>query len=80
MSFLKKLFGFKKINDFTIYVGENCHDCEEVITELKKMNKQFEIINIDESGKSTPIPIFAFPAMFKGEKLIAYGFDILKKA
>jgi len=44
------------------------------------MNKQFKIINIDESGKSTPIPIFAFPAMFKGEKLIAYGFDILKKA
>ena len=80
MSFLKKLFGLKKINDFTIYIGKNCHDCEEVVSELHKMKKQFEIINIDESGRCTPIPIFAFPAMFKGEKLIAYGFDILKKA
>jgi len=34
MSFLKKLFCFKKINDITIYVGENCQDFEEDFTKL----------------------------------------------
>jgi len=80
MNFFKRIFNQSKNTRFEIYVGENCHDCDKVIIQLKKMKKQFKVIDLDKSNKTAPIPLFVLPAMFVGDKLIAYGFDILKKA
>tara|TARA_R100001015_G_C4630196_1_gene191652 strand:+ start:1882 stop:2097 length:216 start_codon:yes stop_codon:yes gene_type:complete len=64
---------------YILYIANNCHECEEVESEVSKMSVEVEIINVDEDDQSPPIPTFAYPALFKGEILLAYGSDILKR-
>jgi glutaredoxin len=71
-----RLFLQKK-KELIIYVGKSCHDCKEVIETINKHKASFEVIDIDKGGKKPPLPLFVFPSLFKDEKLIAYGFDII---
>lgn len=70
-------FFWQKKKELIIYVGKNCHDCKEVIETINKHKALFEVNDIDKSCKKPPIPLFVFPSLFKDEKLIAYGFDII---
>lgn len=64
---------------YRLYLANNCHECEEVAVAITDMPLEVDIINVDESKEEPPIPIFAYPALFKGEILLAYGSDILKR-
>ncbi len=61
---------------YTLYIGENCHQCGDVISFLERKGIDFQKINVDKGGEMPPVRIFAFPALFEGEELISYGSDI----
>ncbi len=62
---------------YTLYVGEDCHDCDHVEKALRK-RQDIEVINVDTDQKDQPpSPIFIRPALFEGQDLKAYGVDIL---
>ncbi len=63
--------------NLTLFIAENCHECEQVVSEVKAMGLEIAIHNVDRSEEKPPIKTFAYPALFKGELLIAYGSDIL---
>lgn len=62
---------------YTLYVAENCHQCQEVVDGLKEMNIELQINNVDTGDSQPPIDVFAFPALFKDDILLRYGSDIL---
>jgi len=62
---------------YTLFVGENCHQCSEVASYLKEVQIEVEKVNIDQSTQEPPVNVFAFPVLFKGKELIAYGSDII---
>lgn len=62
---------------YKLYVGENCHQCQDVINGIKDRNIEIDIMNVDLDGEKPPIDVFAYPALFKGEILLRYGSDIL---
>ena len=64
-------------SEYTIFIGDNCHECAEVQRELKKLDIEVDIFNIDHDSKRPPIQTFAYPAIFKGNILLAYGSDII---
>ncbi len=63
---------------FSVYVAENCHQCQEIIDYLNKLGKDIPIYNVDLQPKQPPISVFAFPALFKGDILLRYGSDIIE--
>ncbi|MGD1845568.1 MAG: glutaredoxin domain-containing protein [Salibacteraceae bacterium] len=62
---------------YIVYTGNDCHDCDLVVEGLKANNIDFRVIQIDQEQVETPVGIFVRPALFKDERLIAYGADIL---
>lgn len=82
MSWLSKWFGNKtkdsQLAEYTLYVAENCHDCAALLEQLKGAKQTFHLVNVDQQKENPPVSIFAFPALFKNDTLVAYGMDILK--
>lgn len=62
---------------YTLYIGENCHQCARVIAYINEKEISCKVINVDLEEASPPIPIFAFPALFEDENLLRYGSDII---
>lgn len=63
---------------FTLYVAEDCHDCAEVLDCYKSLGFRFPVHNVDlDKSVVTPVSLYAFPALFKGDTLVAYGIDII---
>ena len=62
---------------YQLFIGEDCHQCQEVMDYIKSQDISCEVINIDQTDHSPPLKIFAFPALFSGDKLLAYGTDII---
>ncbi len=63
---------------YTLYIAENCHQCQEVTDFLKEEKVELEKINIDKGGELPHIQLFAFPALFHEKILLCYGTDIIK--
>lgn len=63
---------------YQLYIGENCHECQFVVDQLKELNINYELYNIDREDIAPPIRIYTLPAIFKGNELMAYGSDIIK--
>jgi len=64
---------------YTIYVGEKCSDCQDVLNFIKLKELNVETRNIDNSDDEVPTHIFVIPALVSGEKILAYGQqDIIK--
>lgn len=61
---------------YLLYTANNCHQCASVIKFMEDNDFKFTQINVDEEEKMPPIIIYAFPALFKDEELLAYGNDI----
>lgn len=61
---------------YTLYVGENCHQCADIIHFLNEKKIDYTAVNVDLTDKPPPIKLFAFPALFGDESLICYGSDI----
>jgi len=66
------------MKQYTLFVGENCHQCEDISNFLKINNISYREINVDLTDEKPPIQLFAFPALFKGQILLRYGSDIKK--
>lgn len=62
--------------DYTLYIGENCHQCDSVIEFMDNNNISYTKINVDRSSHDPPVSLFAFPALFQGDTLLRYGSDI----
>lgn len=84
MNFFKNLlskFHKKEVNqpsEFILYYRKLCHDCDTVKAYMEKNNITFNYIDCEEAEIPSPIPIFATPALFKEEELVAYGVDIIQ--
>lgn len=62
---------------YTLYTGNNCHQCKAVVDFLVDKKVSYKEVNIDEDGVEPPVKLFVFPALFKENTLIAYGIDII---
>ncbi len=63
---------------YRIYIGEGCHDCEKVLAWVKDQNIPVSIVDTDQPGdEQPPFAVFARPALFENDKLLAYGMDIV---
>ena len=62
---------------YTLYVGENCHQCQTVIDFLQREGVEYTKVNVDLDQEKPPIELFAFPALFLNQELIKYGTDII---
>lgn len=62
---------------YILFTADNCHQCEEVEASVRSLDILIEVKNVDTEGEQPPISTFAYPALFKGNILIAYGTDIL---
>lgn len=61
----------------TLYVREDCHDCDKVITWMRAQKFDFNIDDID-APKDPALPtLFIAPALCKGHRVLAYGIDII---
>jgi hypothetical protein len=70
--------GKVKVMDYRIYIGEGCHDCERVLAWVKSENIEVSIVDADLPGNmEPPFTVFARPALFRGDELLAYGSDII---
>ena len=63
--------------EYTVYIGNGCHDCALVVKLLKKKNISFRVVHVDKGDEKPPFDLFIYPALFKEGALIAYGIDIL---
>lgn len=62
---------------YTLYVGENCHDCKKVCKTIVELRFDITVKNLDK-GAEPPFDLFILPAIVneKGD-LKAYGVDII---
>ena len=63
---------------YTIFTGEDCHECAEVTAFIREQNLEIRIVNLDKDSEKPPFRLFVRPSLFKNEKLIAYGSDIIR--
>jgi len=62
---------------YKLFVGNNCHDCEHVVSTIAKWPLDISIINVD-NGAKPPFDIFIYPALLdEDNELLAYGYDII---
>ena len=64
------------MSEFTLYIGENCHQCASVAEYMDNNNISYRKVNVDHTEENPPVTLFAFPALFKGNSLLRYGSDI----
>ena len=58
---------------YSLYTTDHCHACSVVLEFVKQEGIACEVYPTDR--KDRPHDAFVFPALFKNEKLIAYGDD-----
>lgn len=59
---------------FTLYVRSHCQGCTRVLKALAPLGLKLQVVNLDE--ESTNSGVMIVPALFKDERLLAYGDDI----
>ena len=64
--------------NYTIYIGNDCHQCGMVLDYMAQRKICAQIINIDTENKQPPFTLYVFPALFNDDTLIAYGEDIIE--
>lgn len=62
---------------YTLFVADDCHQCDEVADFVRAKYPEVDIIDIDHSTLRPPADTFVFPALFDQEQLLAYGQDII---
>ena len=62
---------------FRLFTRTGCTSCEEVKTFLENSDIQFIHINLDEENVAEANFVKIVPALFKENRLMAYGSDIV---
>ena len=63
---------------YTLYIGKNCHQCQDVVEFMNINRIDYRKVHVHKSGENPPIEIYIFPALFVEDQLMAYGTDIVK--
>lgn len=64
----------------TLYIAEDCHDCDMVMDGLKEKGVELPIVNFDTDQPNLSIDLYIFPVLLnEKEEILAYGGDILNK-
>ena len=64
----------------TLYIAEDCHDCELVLQGLKSKEVVLPIVNFDLDQPNLSLDLFIFPVLLNDrEEILAYGRDILEQ-
>jgi glutaredoxin len=63
---------------YTLYVSNDCSQCDNVLDYIKRKNIECLVVNIDDEGDSPPEPVFIYPVLFLNDELLAYGLDIIE--
>lgn len=63
---------------YTLYLGNNCHDCDRVLKRMKGSTMEFQYFNVDEGEEEPPIYMHIFPCLFEDGELLAFGNDIVE--
>ena len=82
MNFLKKLLSKKtkktEPKEYILYYRKLCHDCDKVRDYMADKNIDFNYFDCENKNTEPPFPIFATPALFKDNELLAYGIDVIE--
>ena len=64
----------------TLYIAEDCHDCDVVLKGLKEKQIVLPIVNFDLDQPNLSLDLFIFPVLLNDrEEILAYGRDILEQ-
>jgi len=63
--------------NYTVYIGNDCHQCDEVVKYLDEHHPEVKIVNIDTEEVYPPVKIYIRPTLFKNNQLVCYGSDIV---
>ncbi|MEM7041025.1 MAG: glutaredoxin domain-containing protein [Bacteroidota bacterium] len=61
---------------YKLYVSDGCDSCQQAIDSLNAHGLAFQLVNLSEETVARPEHVIIVPALFRGEKLVAYGPDI----
>ena len=62
------------VQRYTLFLANNCHDCQQVFEHYEKTDLSFNIVNFDETDRSQfNVMLYAFPALVEGERILAFG-------
>lgn len=64
--------------NYTIFIGDDCHECDEVVEYMKDNQPEVPIYNLDHDDKEPPIKVYVRPTLFNGSELVCYGSDIIR--
>ncbi len=62
---------------YTLYIGDDCHECDEVVDFIKANGTEIRVVNIDQENETPPVKVYIRPSLFKDGDLVAYGSDII---
>ena len=66
-------------NEYCIYIRTNCRSCQRIAQFIKEKRINIRLINIDNQDEKLPARLMIFPALLLGNKIIAYGDDIIDR-
>lgn len=64
------------MSDYILFIVSYCPSCNQVEKLIATNRLRCKIVNVDEEQEKLPFPIMIYPALIKGDKLMAYGNDI----
>ena len=62
---------------YTLFIGNDCHDCHIVQEFIATHSLDVEIIDADEADLQLPFDIFVRPALLRNDTVVAYGLDVV---
>lgn len=62
---------------WTLFVREDCHDCDRVRAWMDEHTIGYEVRDIDDPASRPAKRLFIAPALCRGSELVAYGVDII---
>lgn len=62
---------------YTLFIRQDCHDCRAVMDRMDELGTVYVVADIDEGPRHGAPRFYAAPALWDGQKLLAYGIDIL---
>lgn len=62
---------------YTLYIGDDCHDCHIVQEFIATHSLDVKIIDADQAEVKPVFDIFVRPALMRSDTLVAYGLDVV---
>lgn len=63
---------------YLLFVVDHCLACEKVIEKFHSKEGTFEVINLNEKKHPASEWVKIFPALTRGDRILAYGEDIIE--